>query len=191
MLANPIPMDPRLDRDAFIALLARTPALQEQVTDIGLAAMRSPDAFGVFCLTDAPDSERMRREYADNGRGFIISFETAHPGFSLLTSPGHLGKVDYSDRPFGAFLDTYFSHGAGVFYRKRMKYAFEKEWRSIRGLDRLERCPGTNVYLSRFDPQCVKKIIIRPGCSIEMKLRHFLAVDARYRHTQIEVQKIP
>jgi hypothetical protein len=188
LAANPIPIDPRLGPDAFIALLARTPSLQDHVTDIAAAAMRSPDAYGVFCLTDTPDNDRMWQEYADNERGFVIGFDTAHPGFSLLTSPGRLGKVDYSDKRFGAFLDTYFSHGAGVFYRKRMRYAFEWEWRSIRALDRLEHCPG-DIYLSRFDPNCVKEIIIRRGCSIELKLRHFLAVDSRYRHVKLQCQR--
>ena len=182
--------DPRVGLDAFIRLFASSPELQERAQKIAQGAMKSPDEFGVFCLTDAPDSERMWREYADNGRGCVIGFETAHPGFSLLTSPGHLGRVDYSDKPFGTFLGTFFSEGAGVFFRKRMKYSFEQEWRSIRGLRRLEHCAG-DVYLSRFDPQCIKQITIRPGCSIELKLRHFLAVDARYRHARLEIQKIP
>jgi hypothetical protein len=180
--------DPRVDLDAFIRLLASSPELQERAQKNAQRAMKSPDEFGVFCLTDAPDNERMWREYADNERGFVICFDTAHPVFSLLTSPGHLGKVDYSDKPFGTFLGTFFTEGAGVFFRKRMKYAFEREWRSIRGLHRLERCPG-DIYLSRFDPHCIKKIIIRPSCGIEMKLRHLLAVDARYCHVRLEVHR--
>ena len=180
--------DQGIDLDAFIQLFASSAELQERAQITAQGAMKSPNEFGVFCLTDAPDSEQMWQEYADNGRGFVISFDTAHPGFSLLTSPGRLGKVDYSDKPFGTFLGTFFSEGAGVFYRKRMKYAFENEWRSIRGLHRLERCRG-DIYLSQFDPQCVKKIIIRVSCCIEMKLRHFLAVDARYSHVRVEVQR--
>ena len=183
-------LDPRLETDAFIRVFSGSRELQERAREIAQGAMKSPDEFGVFCLTDAPDSEQMWREYADDGRGFVVTFDTAHPGFRLLTAPGHLGKVDYSDKPFGTFLGTFFSEGAGVFFRKRMKYSFESEWRSIRGLHRLEHCPS-DVYLSQFDPQCVKKIIMRPACSTETKVRHFLAVDARYHHVKLEVQKIP
>jgi len=131
--------DQGIDLDAFIQLFASSAELQERAQITAQGAMKSPNEFGVFCLTDAPDSEQMWQEYADNGRGFVISFDTAHPGFSLLTSPGRLGKVDYSDKPFGTFLGTFFSEGAGVFYRKRMKYAFENEWRQFAA------CTGLNA----------------------------------------------
>jgi len=131
--------DQGIDLDAFVQLFASSAELQERAQITAQGAMKSPNEFGVFCLTDAPDSEQMWQGYADNGRGFVISFDTAHPGFSLLTSPGRLGKVDYSDKPFGTFLGTFFSEGAGVFYRKRMKYAFENEWRQFAA------CTGLNA----------------------------------------------
>lgn len=62
--------------------------------------MRSPDEYGVLCLTEAADSDNMWRDYANNSRGFVIGFNTGHAGFELLKAPGHFGNVAYSDIPF-------------------------------------------------------------------------------------------
>ena len=100
----------------------------------------------------------MWTEYADKGKGFIIGFATDHTGFNLLKLPGRLGKVSYSDEPVGSALGTILGSedagvkGAGGLYRKRMKYAFEREWRVIRMLHRLER-HSNGVFLSAFDPE--------------------------------------
>jgi hypothetical protein len=66
-----------------------------------------------------------------------------------------------------------------------MKYAFEREWRSIRMLHRLERCAG-GVFLSAFDPASVREIIIRQDCPLEKDLRQLVATDTRYKHVQIK-----
>jgi hypothetical protein len=108
--------------------------------------MRSPDEFGVLCLTEQPDSQRMWTEYADSGRGFVVGFDTSHAEFTQLTKLGRIGLVCYSDEPFGSFLGT-FSDIAATFFRKRMKYEFEREWRSIRAIRHLEQRSGT-VFLS-------------------------------------------
>jgi hypothetical protein len=57
------------------------------------------DELGIFCLTEAPDSDQMWTEYTDRGKGFVIGFDTEHVGFERLKTPGRLGKVSYSDGP--------------------------------------------------------------------------------------------
>jgi Protein of unknown function (DUF2971) len=151
------------------------------------ANVRSPDEFGVFCLTELPDSEKMWAEYADNGTGFVIAFDTTHPSFSRLKTPGRLGKVKYSDEPLGTFLGMMAQHGAGFFFRKRMRYALEAEWRSIRALHRLEGQPG-EIFLAPFQPSCVRGIVIRSECSVKARLRQLIEGDARHRHATIIVQ---
>ncbi|HTF25216.1 MAG TPA: DUF2971 domain-containing protein [Candidatus Limnocylindria bacterium] len=110
------------------------------------------DELGCFCLTEVADSERMWREYADHGKGFVVGFDTAHAGFVQQLMPrGRLGKMSYSDEPFGSALGALEDEGAGVMFRKRMKYSFEREWRIVRLLKRLEH-NGDGVFRSPFDP---------------------------------------
>src|SRR5260370_17622191 len=123
--------------------------------------MKSPDAFGVFCLTESPDCERMWTEYADNGKGFVIAFDTAQADFEQLRTPGKLGKVEYSDEPLGSFLGMMENQAAGIFFRKRMKYAFEAEWRSIRALTKLKKHQG-HVYRRPFSPPSLPVVLSPP-----------------------------
>jgi hypothetical protein len=110
--------------------------------------IKSIDHLGILCLTESPDNEKMWLEYADNNRGFVLAFETSHPPFELLRASGTFGKVEYSDEPFGTLLGALEREGASGLFRKRNKYAFEAEWRSIRLLKRLED-NGGGVFLPR------------------------------------------
>jgi hypothetical protein len=63
------------------------------------------DELGCFCLTEVSDSERMWKEYADNSKGFVLGFDTSHSGLVQQLMPrGRLGKISYSDEPFGSAL---------------------------------------------------------------------------------------
>jgi hypothetical protein len=148
--------------------------------------MKSLNEFGVFCLTESADSAQMWIEYADDGKGFVVAFDTTQTGFAQLNSPGKLGKVFYSDEPYGTYLGMLENEGVSFFFRKRMQYAFEREWRSIRALKRLERHPS-DIFLSAFDPGSVHEIIIRPGCAVEKQLREIVATNARYIHSRVTV----
>jgi hypothetical protein len=146
------------------------------------------DELGCFCLTEVPDSERMWREYADHGKGFVLGFDTSHPGFVQQLMPrGKLGKISYSDEPFGSALGAMEDEGVGVMFRKRLKYSCESEWRIIRLLKRLEH-NGDGVFLSAFDSGSISRILMRPACSVEPELRSVIASDQRYRNVRIEEQ---
>ncbi len=129
----------------------------------------------------------MWNEYAVKGTGFVIAFQTGNPGFERLRTPGKLGRVDYSDEPFGSYLGAAFEHGARTFYRKRMKYAFEQEWRCIRMLKHLERNPG-EIYVGRFDPAAISEIIITRDCSVQRELRELVDTDGPLSHIEIVVR---
>ena len=146
------------------------------------------DELGCFCLTEFADSGRMWTEYAGNEKGFVLGFDTAHRGFIQQLIPrGRLGKMSYSDEPFGSALGAVEDEGAGVMFRKPMKYAFEREWRIVRLLKRLKQ-RNHGLFLSPFDPASVCRIIMRPTCAVEPQLREIISTDARYHHLQIEVQ---
>jgi hypothetical protein len=114
----------------------------------------------------------------------VVAFDTTQAGFAQLKSPGKLGKVSYGDEPYGTYLGMLENEGVSFFFRKRTKYAFEKEWRSIRALKRLERHSG-DIFLSSFDPASAQEIIIRPGCPVEKQLREIVATDVRYIHSRV------
>ncbi|HVO81739.1 MAG TPA: DUF2971 domain-containing protein [Terriglobales bacterium] len=181
------PIAPGMSLPHFVELVARDPRLQERVKQIAISSMKSPDEMGVLCLTANADSTDMWNEYAADGTGFVLGFQTGHPGFESLSTPGKLGKVDYSDEPFGSYLGAAFDHGAGTFYRKRMNYACEQEWRCIRMLKQLERNAG-EIYLAQLDPAAIQGIVITDRCSIQVELRHLVQEDYRYQHLEIAIR---
>jgi hypothetical protein len=188
VISKGIQLDPRLPPNVLAKLIAENPRHQERAKQVAEQNIRSIDHLGIFCLTEAPDNERMWREYADNSRGFVLAFDTAHPSFAQLRTPGTFGKVEYNDEPFGTVLGALEREGASGLFRKRNKYAFEAEWRSIRLLKALEKFPE-EVYLSQFDPAGLREIIIRSECPAEGAIREIIAKDVRYQHVGVTVQK--
>jgi hypothetical protein len=187
VLLKPFRSDPRVPMNILLRIIAHDRDAQETAKRVALANTKNLDQVGILCLTESPDSDQMWKEYANDGRGFALTFNTAHRGFQKLTTPGVFRQVEYSDDPYGTFLGAFFDHGVGPLYRKRMKYAFEREWRSIRMLHRLEPHPR-DMFFSEFDPASVNEIIIRQDCSVERELRQLVATDARYGHVRITVQ---
>lgn len=122
----------------------------------------------------------------------VVAFDTAHPTFIQLRSPGRIGKVEYTDEPVPDFLTRY---GMNAYFQKRTQYEFEAEWRSIRGFSRFQpeniRRPkdALPIYLAPFDPACIAAIFIKPECTVEWELRTLASVDVRYRHVRIEFSR--
>ena len=168
-----------------VAGMAESPTAQRLGIQTVLDSTKAIDEVGVFCVSEAADSERMWTEYAKNGTGFVIGFDPAHSSFDQLKGRGHFGKVSYSDEPVGSALGCIFNEESiGALYRKRMTYEFEQEWRIIRLLTRLESRDG-KIFLSAFDPASVREIIIRPECTVETEIRQLVDTDERYRHVKI------
>ena len=103
----------------------------------------------------------------------------------LLGSTGKVGRVDYTDERIGSFLGNY---GAHVFFRKRLQYKFESEWRVLRRLDSLEKKGET--YLGSFGPSTLRSVIITRACTVEHSIRMILAHDSRYHHVTIKTLDI-
>ena len=173
----------------MVKMIVEDPAKQKLALETLQRSTKVADELGSFCLTELAHSDRMWAEYASEGKGFVVGFATTHPSFGLLKGRGHLGKISYSDEPFGSALATILEReGAGVMFRKRLKYAFENEWRIIRMLNRLEK-RDENVFLSEFDPASVCELLIRPDCAVETDLRRLATTDPRYHHLSIHVQR--
>ncbi len=175
-------------REAVIHHVLNTPGRHAALIEQTRGWLSEVNMFGVLCLSDNPLSASMWQQYAGNGTGFLVAFNTRHAAFNRLRSPGKLGKVEYSDQPITSFLAAY---GANTFFRKRTQYAFESEWRSIRRFTRfpaenvIQNPGGLPIYLAPFDPACVCGIFIQPQCAIEWELRTLVSIDARYRHVPV------
>jgi len=179
---------PGPDKEALLQHMAESPHGQERVLNIARANLSSPDKLVALCLSAESNSPRMWHEYAAEGSGFVLEFDSQHPGFSNLTHYGRLGRVTYDDEPLHTFLGSY---GPDAFFRKRRAYSFENEWRCVRADI---KCPtivdsgaGAPIYLVDFGPGCIKRILVKPESPIEQKLRVFASVDFRYRHLRVEV----
>jgi hypothetical protein len=157
---------------------------QAGIARIAQSNVKASDEFAVFCLCEQSNSDEMWQSYAATA-GFVIAFDTTHATFDSLKNPGKLGRITYSDEPLGTFLGSY---GPEAFFRKRNSYAFEREWRILRAIHRLERRgehDGLPVFVSQFDPNCVSEILVRPECSVERELSELVATDGRYGHVAI------
>ncbi|MGB6483462.1 MAG: DUF2971 domain-containing protein [Candidatus Acidiferrales bacterium] len=162
------------------------PNHQQRAIQAALSNIRSLRVMGIFCLTEVGDCDRMWREYAGEG-GFVIGFDTTHDSFNALRVPGLFGRVSYSDAAFETFLGMMETDFRAPLFRKRMRYSFEKEWRSIRQFKELEHHPDV-ICLSPFDPACVREIMVRPDCAVQDEIREIVAGDARYAHVKISIQ---
>lgn len=189
VIRDGFPLDQRIPPNVLVKLIAENPEHQKRALGVAERTMKSPEEFGIFCLTESADCEPMWTDYADNRNGFVLAFDTTYAGFGMLKAPGRFGRVSYSGVPFETLLGTMDNEGPATFFRKRMKYAFEMEWRGIRALRRLERFPG-DIFMSNFDPATVREIIIRPGCLVETPLREIVQTDARYQHIAIRVKAL-
>jgi hypothetical protein len=66
VLAKGVHLPSGMPPNVLVRLIAETPKAQALATRVALGNMKSIDQFGIFCLTTAPDSERMWNEYADD-----------------------------------------------------------------------------------------------------------------------------
>jgi len=176
-------------RESVLRLILTVPGWQQKVLHSAMSGFTASDEFAVFCLCEESNSNEMWKAYAAT-KGFVLAFDTSHTAFESLRNPGKLGKITYSDEPLGTFIGSY---GPDAFFRKRAKYAFEREWRIIRAIHRLENRgeqKGHAVLVSRFDPACVLEVLLRPESTVENKLRELFATDRRYEHIELRHVKL-
>jgi hypothetical protein len=180
---NPMPYIPVC---VLARLIARNSAYQKRALQAAVSNIRVYETMGILCLTVAADSEQMWTEYACRDTGFVIGFDTAHPEFKNLAppKPGTWGKVLYSGEGIPTFLGMMERYPFEPLFRKRTKYLFEQEWRSLRLFKDLDQV-SKEIFCSPFDPACVREIIIGSKCPLESQLRD-LAASGRYQHVQIE-----
>jgi hypothetical protein len=171
-------------KEAVLRKILTAQGWQERILHIAQSGFAASDEFAVFCLCEQSNSDEMWEAYAGT-TGFVLAFDTTHDAFESLRNPGKLGRITYSDKPLGTFIGSY---GPEAFFRKRARYAFECEWRIIRAIHRLEdkgEHDGHRVFVSQFDPACVREVLLHPESTVEQELRELFATDRRYAHIEL------
>lgn len=120
---------------------------------------------GVLCLSEVRDSILMWGHYADNHRGLVVGFDSAHPFFSRRRNEcdefGFLRQVTYQlNRPRVSLTDT---TSPAWFQTKSADWEYEKEWRIVRPLSEAEHRIDKNPYpvcLFEFPPDAVREIVV-------------------------------
>ena len=139
-------------KSAVIGHVLNTPGREEELIRQTQKWLTAPEQFAVLCLSENGGSRRMWHQYASHDSGFVVAFDLHHPAFRSLKRPGLIGEIEYSDEPISSFLSTY---GASSFFRKRTRYAFEVEWRSVRALSRFREIVnptnGPAIYRARLN----------------------------------------
>lgn len=167
-------------------LIAINPLHQQRALETAIKNITSINLIGILCLTVNPHSERMWNEYAQNGTGFVMAFDTTHVGFKQMTAPRGVHPIMYSGEGFPTFLGMIEKDPFEPLYRKRLKYSYEQEWRSLRLLKDLELHPN-DVFLALVDPSSVVEISLRETCAVEAQIRDIIARDERFGHTRISI----
>ncbi|MEW6450061.1 MAG: DUF2971 domain-containing protein [Pseudomonadota bacterium] len=118
-------------------------------------------ATGILSLTENPCSADMWREYANEGRGFVLEFDADHKFFSHTTDDGItrklLRKVFYRDDR----IEDFWKNPHYLFLVKETKWAFESEWRMIKSLDQCRKTVLTNgrsIYLLDAPAGLIKSV---------------------------------
>ena len=182
IISKGLRLDPRIPGNLLVRLISESPKHQQRAVQVAVNNIASARQMGILCLTEVYDSDQMWNEYAAGG--LVLAFDTTHRSFNALRKPGIFGKVHYSDVAFESFLGMIEVDYTAPLFRKRMKYGFEREWRSLRLFKHLER-HADGVFLAEFDPACVSAIIIRANCAVRRELEEILTSDGCYAHVAL------
>jgi hypothetical protein len=160
---------------------------RDEMLQIVLANIKTPDLIGMVCLTDRPDIEEMWQKYAAGATGFVVGFDikvlagTYVP--RLVVRP-----VRYTDMPIRFVYEGI--PDLTAFYQKSLRWQEESEWRATGVLRRFPVIGTDNnglpIHICTFPGYAVRTIHISQECAIAQELSTLVAVDARYRQVAIE-----
>lgn len=123
--------------------------------------------FGILSLSEESTSAFMWERYADQGRGFVVEFDSSHSWFWQQIAKDddlrHLRRVTYvADRtPAYLFAIT----AQDYLYTKETKWEYEKEWRIILNFNSAackvgKDNTGTDVLLFAIPPDSLTSVTV-------------------------------
>lgn len=117
---------------------------------------------GILSLTEDEDNSCMWREYAGDGRGFVLELDSTNAFFvhreSRRKVRSLLRKVHYRDDQ----VEDFWKNPYYLFLVKETKWSFEKEWRVLKPLDQCQAKiikDGKRVHFLEAPVGLIKKII--------------------------------
>lgn len=138
--------EPRLRKEPFATIEEYDRAIGTRVVELGKALANW--TIGILSLSES-NGDNMWAHYADEHGGIRIEFDAAHPYFER----GRLRPMTYSDQPFHVTVNEGWVRLAGytvskedvlcgnleslpeeLFWRKRLNWSNEQEWRMTKQL---------------------------------------------------------
>ncbi len=151
--------------------------------------------FGILSLSELATSTCMWDKYADQGRGFLVEFDSSHPWFYQRIAEDddlrHLRRMSYvADRTPTYLLAI---TAKDYLYTKETKWEYEKEWRIILNFNSAARNvgkddTGTDVLLFAIPPDCLLSVTVGYNASSEFigKVRSLLATNPSLSHVRLK-----
>ncbi len=162
----------------------------------------SNQIYGILSLTPVADNLLMWSHYANNHKGFVVGFDSAHRFFNPREDDGRskLVSVRYDDKRVvsGLRKGVLFQHGEvtqefeyeifNYFFLKSRLWSYEKEVRMVAMTNnhKLFRDPK-RIGVTQFPPEAVTEIIIGSRASIETVRRIYALHAANFPHAELKV----
>jgi len=154
--------------------------------------------FGILSLSELATSVCMWDKYTEQGRGFLVEFDSSHPWFNQKTAQDddlrHLRRISYVADRAPAYLlaltaDDYL-------YTKEMKWEYEKEWRIMLNFKSAARNvgkdnTGTDVLLFAIPPDCLLSVTVGYNASAEFveQVGSLLAANPSLSHVRLKAAR--
>lgn len=154
--------------------------------------------FGILSLSELATSAFMWGRYADQGRGFLVEFDSSHSWFNQKIAEDddlrHLRRISYVADRTPAYLLAVTAQD--YLYTKETKWEYEKEWRIILNFNRAaskvgKDNTGTDVLLFAIPPDCLLSVTVGYNASPEFveQVRIALAANPSLSHVRFNAAR--
>lgn len=154
--------------------------------------------FGILSLSEDSTSASMWERYADQGRGFVVEFDSSHPWFwqRIVDDDDlrHLRCVTYVADRTPTYL--FATSAQNYLYTKEMKWDYEKEWRIILNFNS-SACQagtdntGTDILLFAIPPACLLSVTVgyNAGHEFVEQVRAAIAANPSLSHVRLRAAR--
>ncbi|WP_082167394.1 DUF2971 domain-containing protein [Methylobacterium aquaticum] len=142
----------------------------------------------VLSLTEDSHNSVMWPHYAEQGRGFVIEFDTSKKilPFEYLPNAKPLYKVAYSD----VMVEEFFENPYGMIASKTKKWSYEDEWRIFgnqNDAQKIIKAADEDIHLFKYDATSVTKVILGYASKTEFREMVAKAVGSMLPNAKITV----
>lgn len=154
--------------------------------------------FGILSLSELATSICMWDKYAEQGRGFLVEFDSSHPWFDQRVADDddlrHLWRMSYVADRAAAFLLALTAQD--YLYTKEKKWEYESEWRIMLNFNSAA-CKvgrdktGTDVLLFAIPPDCLRSVTVgyNAGPDLIKEVRTALAANLSLSHVRLNAAR--